>query len=212
MYRTLPDDGWYSPTVRPSKPVQFELGAFKVPQGVHLWLMGYEFSVYRQSGVDAGDFIKAEDDRFTGVMGFDLTLDGNRPASLLFQLDPVAVQATRQQFEPALTSGRGQRAIPGQPSNVASGAVTAQFNRSSANSFASTAGAGTALLPARSRRVGPNAPAPFTYVARESVTVALGCVIFRPVPSPLAFIQGEITGYLLQSNASEALLARMRPR
>lgn len=205
LYRTLPDDGWYDPVVSPARPVQFELGAFKVPAGVHLWIMGYEFSVYRPSGVNAGDYLKAEDDRFSGVLGYDLTLDGKRPASLAFQLDPLAVTRTRQQFEPVLTPFRGR-------ASAQFGAVPAQFDRSVSNSFAATANAGTALLPARARRVGPAAPAPFTYVARENVSVALGCVIFRPMPIPVAFIQGEIFGYLIQTNASDALQQRMRPR
>lgn len=205
MFRTLPDDGWYTPSVSPSRPVQFELGSFRVPAGVQLWIMGYEFTVYRLSGVDAGDYIKAEEDRFSAVMGFDLTLDGKRPASLLFQLDPIPVTASRQQFEPPLTVYRGRR-------GPESGAVTAQFDRAAATSFASTANAGTSLLPARPRRAGPAAPAPFTYVAREGVSVALGCTIFRPVPSPLAFIQGEVFGYLVQTNMGDSLLNRMRPR
>jgi hypothetical protein len=37
-------------------------------------------------------------------------------------------------------------------------------------------------------------------------------VIFRPVPSPLAFIQGEIKGYLIQTNAADVYQNRMRPR
>lgn len=205
MFRTLPDDGWYSPQVSPRRPVQFELGSFKVPFGVHLWLMGYEFAVYRQSGMDAGDYVRSEDERFSNAIGFDLTLDGKRPASLAFQLDPIDVQTSRQQFEPQLTSFRGVR-------GAQSGAVNAQFNRSASNSFASTANPGTSLLPSRTRRVGPAAPAPFTYVAREGVSVALGAVIFRPVVSPLAFIQGEIFGYLVQTNMSDSLLNRLRPK
>jgi hypothetical protein len=209
MYRTLPDDGWYSPLVSPSRPVQFELGAYKVPSDVHLWMMNYEFAVFRQSGVDAGDFVRSEDERFSGVMGFDLTVDGRRPASLLFQLDPISVQTTRQQFEPII----GQ-STPSRLSAVAqiSGTVPAQFNRAAATAFASTANAGTSLLPARSRRQGAPAPAPYTVVVKGGQSVALGCVIFKTVPSPLAFVQGEITGYLLEANQSYALINRMRPR
>ena len=207
MFRTLPDDGWYNPGVSPQRPVQFELGSYKVPAGLHLWLMGYQFSVFRQSGTDAGDYMPAEDARFSNVLGWDLTLDGKRPASLLFQLDPIPVQATRQQFEPQLNP-LSARADIFQESR----AVRAQFNRAAANSFASTANPGTSLLPNRERRVGPAPPAPFTYVCREGVSVALGCVIFRPVPSPLAFVQGELFGYLVQTNMSDSLQNRLRPR
>lgn len=205
LFRTLPEDTWYSPTVSPTQPVQFELGSFKVPPGVQLWIQNYDFAIFRQSGADPGDFVRCEDERFSGCLGFDLTLDGKRPASLSFQLDPQQAVVSRQQFEPPLTTFRGRR-------GPQTGAVPAQFNRSNVNSFASTANPGTSLLPARPGRIGPEVPNPFTYVARENVSVALSCVIFRPIPSPVVFIQGEIKGYLIQTNAADAFQNRLRPR
>lgn len=210
MYRALPEQGWFSPAVNPSAPIQFELGAWAVPQGYHLWVCDYEFSVFRLSGLDAGDVVQAEDGRFSGVMGFDITLNNARTSSLLYQLDPVPVQRTRQQFERPLQA-QALKLSADAGLGTSSGANPAAFQRAAFTSFASTAGPGNSLLPVRLRRQG--APSmPFTLIAKESVRVALSCVIFKRVLSPLAFIQGDVSGFMIQTNMSEALINRMRPR
>ena len=53
---------------------------------------------------------------------------------------------------------------------------------------------------------------PWTVIAKQGESVSLVCVIFKRVLSPLAAVQARIAGYLIQSNESEALLQRMRPR
>lgn len=197
LYRVLPDDSFYSPSLRPNKPVQFELGAFTIPDNQEFWLYNYQFRVFRLSGFDAGDFLPAEEGRFTGVMGFDVAVQNKRTSSLLYQLDPVPIQVQRQTYD--------------QPPNARANA--AQFNRSAAQSFAANSSQGLSLLPVRSQRQG-NGPeiGPFTMIAHQGDKVALSCVIFKTVPSPIAFIEASMTGYLIGSNIGSALTHRQRPR
>jgi hypothetical protein len=193
LYRVLPDDSWFQAAVSPNQPIQFELGSFTVPDGQQLWVFDYEFSVYRPSGSDASDFVKAEAGRFAGVMGFDITINGRRPSHLLYQLDPVPVAVSRQSFQPQ-----------GQTNN-------ADFVRSTSNSFAANASPALSLLPVR-RAVQGAEGEPFTMIAKQGDKVALSCVIFRQVKSPIATIEGRHAGFLLQTNLAETLLNRMRPR
>ena len=192
-YKALPEQAWFSSGVSPDQPVQFDFGpAFTVPSGMQLWLLDYQFSVYRYSGIDAGDWVLAEPGRFSGVMGFDLTLTGRRQADIKMQLDPVDVSI---------------------PLALAGGPITApgSFNSSAAQSFAATSGQGLSLLPVRREVVGPDGK-PFTYVCREGDRVLLKGVIFWPVRSPIATIEARIAGYLLHTNLADSLINRMRPR
>jgi len=193
LYRVLPDDSWFQPSVTPTSPVQFELGSFTVPQSQQLWIYDYEFSVYRMSGSDPGDYVKAEAGRFAGQMGFDVTINGRRLSHLLYQLDPNPVPVTRQSFNP-----QGQ-------------ANQADFSRAAVGSFASTASPGLSLLPVR-RAVQGAENAPFTLIARQGDRVALSCVIFRRILSPIATIEARHGGFLLQTNLAETLINRLRPR
>jgi hypothetical protein len=197
LYRALPEEGWFDPNVSPTSPVQFQLGAFEVPKNQALWLFDYEFSVFRPSGVDPGDFVEAARGRFSNVMGFDVTLSGQRKGNLSYQLDPAPVGLTRQEFEAPIGTSRP--------------AAAAAFNRARANSFASTASPGTSLLPVRPNTQGPRG-GPFTFIVGEGSQVALNCVIFNTVTAPLAAIQGRQAGYLVHQNLSESLLNRVRPR
>jgi len=197
LYRILPDDSWFQPSVGPGNPIQFELGAFTVPNSQHYWLFDYEFSVFRFSGVDAGDFLKAEAGRFSGVMGFDITINGNRPSHLLYQLDPQPAQIQKQTFQSSsLTSGTNNNSA---------------FNRSTAQSFAATASQGTSVLPVRRDLQGAS-NVPFTFIAKEQDKVSLSVIIFKRIKAPIAAIEARHGGYLLQSSLSQTLQFRMRPR
>jgi hypothetical protein len=195
LYKVLPESSWFDPSVSPTRPVQFQLGAFKVPRDMYLWIFDYEFKIYRQSGLDPGDTMPAEPGRFSGNLGFDITLSGKRTAHLLYQLDPVPVQANPQTFDRP----------PGQRSNVA------QFNRSAAQSFAATASPGLSLLPVRRERMGSTV-SPFTLIAGPNDSVGLSCVIFKTITSPITAIEGRHVGYLIHQNMGRALIERLRPR
>lgn len=198
LFRVLPEEGWFDPAlINPQHPVQFQLLSFRVPEGQAFWLFDYEFAVMRPSGIDPGDFFRAEDSRFSNQMGFDLTINSYRDANLVFGLDPAPVPVGRQEYEPPIGS------LQRQPPQA--------FNRAAANSFAATAGPGTSLLPVRPNVVGPRGRS-FTYVVGENAEVALNTVIFRPLRSNVSAIEGRLAGYLIHTNVSEALLQRVRPR
>jgi len=198
LYRAAPEEAWFSPEVSPSNPVQFDLGSFQVPINQHLWIMDYEFSVYRQSGVDPGDILKAEDGRFSGVMGFDININGRRMGNLLYQLDPQPVQDVQSAFQPPIGTGR---------------ATQAQFDSAAFNSFASTSGQGISLLPVRRARQGVDSSVgPFTMIAQPTNTVTLTVVIFKTVLNPITAIEGRFMGFTVAANLSSALLMRTRPR
>ncbi len=196
--RVLPDDSWYDLGVSPTRPVQFEVLGYKIPDQMHFWIFDYEFSVFRLSGIDPSDIVEAEPGRFSSVMGFDITVNGKRPANLQFQLDPQPVSLTKQSMN---TQGTPSGPTP----------TTDQFNASAFNSFASTAYAGQSLLPVRRAVQGPEGQ-PWTIIAKQGETVSLACVIFRRVRAPIGAVKGRVAGYLLNANLSETLLERMRPR
>lgn len=195
-YRANPQDSWYSRKVSPSAPVQFGLGAFKVPQGMQYWIYEFAFNAFRQSGVDPGDAILAEEGRFSTALGFDLTIGGSRPTSILYQLRPVPVQTQRQAYQP-------QGAVPpGDP---------APFVRANAGLFGATAGPGLSLLPPGTNTIGPR-NAPFTLIAREQQVVNLQAVVFSQLSTPLVAIAGQHRGYLIHTQTADAMINRVRPR
>lgn len=196
LFRVLPEQGWFSPGLNPRRPLKFELGSFTVPSSNFFLLMDYQFTPLRQSGIDPYDFTYAEDGRFSGFMGFDVTVSGRRLSNLFYQLDPAPVSFQRSSFEQPF----------GPP-----GRRTVAFNSASANSFGSVSGEGTSLLPVRPNVQGGRGM-PFTLLAGPNSTVALSCVIFRRVTAPLAGIQATMSGYTIHSNTAQSLLERVRPR
>jgi len=196
LYRVLPEDSWSAPTVNPRSPIKAPLGAFEVPGQQMFLCMDYEFVALRQSGLDPYDFRQADPYRFSGFMGFDISINGNRrTGQTFFQLDPAPVQLARPTYQPP----------------VGKGVTAAQFNRAGANSFGSVAGEGSALLPVRSNVHGPR-NRPFTMVVGGGDKVSLTAVIFRRMTAALAGLQGSVSGYLIHKNTAEALLQRVRPR
>ncbi len=200
LRRKLPEEGWFSPNLNPRNPISFAIDAFTVPENMALWLFDYQFSVFRPSGVDPGDFILAEDGRFSNQLGFDINIGGRRPGNLSYQLDPSPVTLARPGFEPPIGTPVG--VVP---------PTTGRFDSSAANSFAATTNVGTSLLPARPNVQGAR-DKPFTFIVGQGGTVALNCVIFNTVRAPLSAIEGRQAGYLIHINTSTALLNRVRPR
>lgn len=193
LFRVLPEESWFLPAVGPQNPATFEFGSFTVPQAMTLWLFDYRFSVFRPSGLDPADMVRAEEGRFSSSLGFDLTLNGQRVTNVSYELDPHAVVVQRQQFESQTAPTVGE------------------FNRAAANSFAAASAAGKALLPVRSDVMGARA-APFTLVASEGNRVALACVIWRALTSPVMAMEATMGGYLMQNAVSRSLLVNIGSR
>jgi hypothetical protein len=198
LYRKLPEEAMFNPRLSPSKPFEFELGSFRVPDGQQFWFTDYSFSILRQSGVDPGDVVYAEEGRFSGVLGFDVTVTGKRMSDLLYQLDPQPTSLTREQFAPPRAT-------------ISESNAPDAFDAAAAGDFASTAGPGNSLLPVRPEVQGPRG-GPFTMVVHEGQYVTLSAVVFRPVTTPIASIEGRLAGFLIHTNMSETLVNRMRPR
>lgn len=201
LYRVLPEEGFFNPELDPSAPFEFTLGSFRVPKGQHFWLMDYSFAVLRLSGVDAGDFVYAADGRFSGQLGFDVTITGKRLGDLAYQLDPGAIALERQEFQRPTQAGIFD------PDT----ATPAQFNAAQNESFASTAGPGNSLLPVRDAVQGSR-EGPFTIVAHQEQEVTLRCVIFRELLTPIAGIEGRMAGFLIDQQISESLIERLAPQ
>jgi hypothetical protein len=193
FFRTAPEQSWFSVQVSPSRPIKFELGSFLVPDNTTLLVTDYLFGALRQSGADPADFVLAAPYRFSGYLGFDISVNGTRLSNLFYQLDPAPAQFFRD------TGAAGARA------------TTAQFNRARANAFGATAGEGASLLPPRPQVQGARGM-PFTMFASSGARVSLKCVIFRRVMAPLAGIQGSVGGYLIPQTVMSSLMQRVRPR
>jgi len=183
LYRRLPEEGMFSSTVAPANPFTFELGAFQVPERMALLIYDLRPDIYRFSGVDPGDYMPIEARRFGSIMGFDLTIDQQRKGEVQFEIDPVPIQRQSQQ------------AFPNQ-SRVQPSANTSQQAVSEFSSFGNPSGSGNALLPQRPERFGALS-IPFTLWANSGQTVQVRCVIFRPVPAPIAFIEYDLAGVLV---------------
>jgi hypothetical protein len=182
LFRVAPEQDWFNARLDARRPVKFDFGEFEVPASSFFLLMDYEFTPLRQSGLDPWDFVYAEEGRFSGFMGFDLTVSGRRLSNLLYQLNPAQQSFTRSPF--------------------------AQVN---ANTYAAVSGDGTSLLPVTSKVQGPRG-LPFTLLAGPGSRVALSCVIFRRITAPLSGIQARLSGYQIHQNTALSLIERVRPR
>lgn len=183
LYRRLPEEGMYSPKLSPSRPFSFEMGAYTVPSRQALLLYDLRPDIYRFSGVDPGDYVPLETRRFGSIMGFDITVDQKHVGQMAFELDPVAIQTSSQQAFASNNMVKPQL-------NPSQAAVAAY------SSFANVAGSGNALQPQRPTRYGALS-IPFTIVATSGQTVQTRCVVFRAIPSPIAFIEYDIAGVLV---------------
>lgn len=197
LYRRLPEEGMFSSAVTPTNPFSFELGAFQVPPRMTLALFDLRPDIYRFSGVDPGDYVPVEARRFGSIMGFDLTVDQHRLGEVNFQIDPVAIQRTTQQ---AFQNNN----------NVHPEANAGQFAIGSTSAFASPSGAGTSLLPQRPERFGALS-IPFTIYARSGQVVQVRCVIFRRMPTPIAFIEYDMAGVLVPEAWMDSILQAVKP-
>lgn len=183
LYRRLPEEGMFAPTVSPSRPFTFELGAFTVPDRMTLLLFDLRPDIYRFSGVDPGDYVPVEHRRFGSIMGFDITVDQKHVGTIQFQLDPVPIQRTSQQAFASQNQVRPQV-------NPSQAAIA------ESSSFANTSGMGDSLQPQRPQRYGALS-IPFTIFARSKQTVQVRCAIFKPIPTPIAFIEYDMAGVLV---------------
>jgi hypothetical protein len=192
LYRRLPEEGMFDASVAPNNPFTFELGAFRVPTQFTLLIFDIRPDVYRFSGLDPGDYVPVETRRFSSVMGFSLNVDQRLPGNVEFQLDPAPIQVTNEAFTPL-----------SQPTN-------ATFNLAKSNTFANASGTALGTLPQRPTRFGA-LNVPFTLIAKSNQTVQARAVVFKPIPSPIAFIEFDIAGVLIPSQWTDSVLDIISP-
>lgn len=205
LYRKLPEEGMFLPNVSPETPFAFELGAFRVPQQFALLLFDLRPDIYRLSGIDPGDTVPVEARRFSSVMGFEITVDQRHVGNTRFEIDPQAISATQEAF-----SGPQNFQTQFIGDGISIDTPIAAFDNVAASSFASAAGAGLSLLPQRPTRYGATS-IPFTLYVRAGQVVQVRAVVFRPVPSPVAFIEYDIAGLLVPGVWIDAINECMKP-
>lgn len=191
----IPQESWFSPDVSPQRPVQFEIGFYSVPKSSVLWVLEYNFSPYRFSGMDAGDTVPLEEGRLRSVLGYDVQVANQRNATLMYQLDPVPVALGRRSFGPP----------------VPVKAPPASFSQAAYSSFATQSSQGTSLLPARKERQGAWT-APWMWAVKSEQVISFSVVIFRRIPMPLGSIDVRFAGFLVPQGVHDTLMRRLRVR
>jgi hypothetical protein len=194
-------------TVSPENPFTFELGAFRAPDTFVLLLFDLRPDIYRFSGVDPGDTVPVEARRFSSILGFQISVDQRQPGNVEFQLDPVPIQQFPQAFTPAIS---GNSELPASIAAALGAQNNSRFNLAGATSFASASGAGSSLLPQRPTRYGPLS-VPFTLYVKPGQTVQIRCVVYNPIPSPIAFFEYDIAGMLMPELWLNTMQECMKP-
>ena len=197
VFRARSDDSFYDPDRSPSNTFQFSIGAVRVPENNVLLIMDYSFDAAKVCGANASDTIPLEQERMSTLFGFDINVNGIRQRDCAYEIDPVPIQATRAQFEYTGTTG-GRTPTP------------SYFNRVQGASFAPGGGAANALMPNMPRMFGPT-DAPFTIAVPPNGYIAGECVIFRPIPVPLAYVEFSVSGYFVTKTIWERFIQQIQP-
>jgi hypothetical protein len=206
VYRKLPLGGMFSSTTSPSRPFEVSLGAFRVPPNMVLAIFNVGGGIYQPSGVAAGDVVPAASQSLSTAMGYSITIDGQTPANLEYQLQPSPVVLTATPGYPGgegltntVVTPYGTLTVPFEEANQG------QFAQAFADSYAGAAGPGISTQPQREERFG--APdIPFTLYADPGQLVEAKAIIFRPLTIPVAFIQYKIQGLLMPVNPLREIL------
>jgi len=208
-WRVQPSESMFSASVTPSSPIQFTVGAYRVPDGMSLWLEDYAFCVMLPDPTDPYGFRYQEPGRFGGSILFDISVNDHRGQDLAFQIDPVPTPLARQEYDrqedapiPTPTSAFGGLPTPARRDFI---------NRAAANSFGSTAAIGNAAMPPRMRVAGPRTR-PYVWPIPENTSVAVRCTIIRPISLPIYGLYAMIAGHSMHTNVHQALVERLRVR
>lgn len=188
VFSVLPDASIYSPNVSLNQPVKLDLGEYTVPKGRMFLLTNYRFGLVGMSGLEAGGGGELPSDQFQSSIGFDLTINRQRPATLSYQLVPIA--------PPTVATVFGE------------GGPTTQLIPSPRLAPASPGG-GLSLLPPRDTRQG-DPQLPFTIFAQEAQAVSVSAIVFRRISTPLTAIKASLQGYLISQQVGASLLQRLR--
>jgi len=196
LFRALPEEGMFNPNVTPSRPFVFELGSFTPQQTMALALFDLRPDIYRFSGINAGDTVPVEARRFSSALGFDVTIDKHHNlGAYQYQLDPAAINhGGSTAFRPPAGS-TDLFTTPDISASQSSGVV---------------AGVGASLQPQRPDRPGAGS-IPWMLLVRSGQVVQFRCVVFHPIPHPIAWIEYDIAGIILSEKIMDAYLSCVKP-
>ncbi len=196
MFRRLPEQGVHG-AVSPQNPFRIELGGFRVPEQMSLFIFDFQPRLYRFSGADPNDTMPFEDRRFSTQVGYAIFIDGIQPANLRFELQPIPRQVAPAAYVPS----------PPQPGQIL---PQTSFDQAAFNRFGASAGSGLATLPQRTERYGAR-DLPLCLYVRESQVFEPFAIFWRPVLTPIAFIEFDFAGILMPRSTGEKLLDCLRP-
>lgn len=228
LFRVLPDQGIH--TASKSNPCIMSIGAFTVPKQQMLLLTEYRFRLYRFDGLIPGDAVPLEDRRLSLEIGNSVPINGFvQRSNLRAQIIPGPIPApTQTMFQPNPNPGTpgdasmvfGQAAVfPGTlPTLYGPAQITSAFPPPAPvvfpivnpNQFVNSAG-GASLLPNSNDPTQGSERLPYTMYVPENATVTLQTTAFAPVRIPLAFIEGVLSGFLMEARTAQALIEKVRP-
>jgi hypothetical protein len=210
FYQILADESWFNPNLRPSMPIKFDMGNFRVPRGMALVITEAEGGALRFSGIDPGAEVKVENWRFINQVGFEYLIDQTTTQRGTYQLQPQPVTNTAQ---PPFYQPAGQA-----NSNTATFATEVRrtpdflFDDARSRQFGSPSSAGTNLKPFWDRPHPGSINIPWMILAREGQVVSVRCTIFRPIAIPVVSMTYRHSGVIMHAQTTDAILARVRPR
>jgi len=192
LWRRLPEQGIHSSLVSPERPFTLEMGSFQVPQEMTLFIFDYRPDVYRFSGQDPNDILPAEDRRFSGQMGWNISINGTIPGNIQYELQPIPRQTLPSAYIKRILS-------PGEflPETA--------FNITRANQFGAAAGSALGTLPQRHQRYGAQ-DVPFTLCVYENQIFQANAKVFEPILTPIGAFEFDVGGYLLNKTVADKIL------
>lgn len=195
--RVEPNDSWFDIDRNPSNPTKFEILSIHTGPNKIFFIFDYSVTVYGFSGLNAHDFEPLEEGRHSGSFGYVLENNGRGVGFVRYRLNPVS---------PTLRTQTSQSSKVGiQP---ASQLTADDFARTAADDFGSAAGYGGTIHPQRPGRFGaPNAN--FCIYVLPDTTLDMTGVVFNPIESPVAFVEGRASGYVCTSQIGYKVIEDM---
>jgi len=182
--RILPTQAWFAPERTPSSYTRFELINEQPGQDRALIVLEYQVLVYGFSGAASYDYVPRGPGRFSGSMGYAVYVAGTSPGLLEYQLVPTPVPLT------------DKSAYPQQRSNIPklSDLTAAYFTDVGLLAYGGASGFGRLLQPQNTRKFGATG-APWSHILIDDMSFRIAGAVFRPVESPIAFVEARVAGF-----------------